>query len=120
MPWFGGHYIDQIHIGTLHPWIDFRRKQGRKANTINHGLKVVRQILNLAASEWMDENGLTWLLAAPKVKLLPVTDMRKPYPLSVSEALLNLIGHYRNSDWCPGAESDWSALGTDTRIFSRI
>ena len=85
MPWYGGHYIDQIHIGTLQPWIDFRRKQGRKANTINHGLKVVRQILNLAASEWMDENGLTWLLTAPKVKLLPVTDMRKPYPLSWEE-----------------------------------
>jgi integrase len=85
MPWIGDHYIDKIHVGTLQPWIDFRRKQGRKASTINHGLKVVRRILNLAALEWIDENGLTWLLVAPKIKLLPVTDMRKPYPLSWEE-----------------------------------
>src|SRR6188474_2245434 len=37
--------------------------------TINHGLQVVRRILNLASGEWMDERGLTWLLAPPKVKL---------------------------------------------------
>jgi integrase len=85
MPMIGDLYLDQIHNGTLQPWIDYRRKQGRKANTINHGLKVVRHILNLAASEWIDENGLTWLLVAPKVKLLPVTDMRKPYPLNWEE-----------------------------------
>jgi hypothetical protein len=36
---------------------------------INHGLKVVRRILNLAQSEWLNENGLTWLAAAPKIKL---------------------------------------------------
>ncbi|MCP4876755.1 MAG: site-specific integrase, partial [Gammaproteobacteria bacterium] len=26
MPWIGDHYIDKIHIGTLQPWIDCRRK----------------------------------------------------------------------------------------------
>lgn len=48
-------------------------------------MKVVRHILNLAATEWIDENGLTWLQAAPKIKLLPEPDLRKPYPLSWDE-----------------------------------
>jgi integrase len=45
----------------------------------------VRHILNLAASEWRDEQGLTWLEYAPKIKLLKVTDGRPPYPLSREE-----------------------------------
>lgn len=45
----------------------------------------MRHILNLAASEWMDEYGLTWLLTAPKIKLLSEPDLRKPYPLSWEE-----------------------------------
>jgi integrase len=53
--------------------------------TINHDLKVIRRILNLAASEWLDEFGLTWLLTAPKIKLLPEPDLRKPYPLTWDE-----------------------------------
>lgn len=44
--------------------------------TINIGLQIVRRILNLAASEWMDEYGLTWL---------PEPDKQKPYPLSWEE-----------------------------------
>ena len=46
---------------------------------------MVRHILNLAASEWLDKNNLTWLYTPPKIKLLPVTDARKPYPLSWAE-----------------------------------
>ena len=40
------------------PAVDRKRRQrGRSRGTINHGLKVVRRILNLAASEWSDEQG---------------------------------------------------------------
>jgi integrase len=46
---------------------------------------VVRRILNLAASEWMDERGLTWIQAPAKIKLLPNHDKRTPYPLSWGE-----------------------------------
>jgi len=42
-------------------------------------------MLNLAASEWFDENGQTWLQAAPKIKLLSEKDKREPYPLSWEE-----------------------------------
>ena len=58
-------------MGTLQPWIDAAATRRACAiGTINHGLQVVRRILNLAAGEWMDEQGLTWLQAAPKIKLL--------------------------------------------------
>ena len=63
--------LHKIHRGTLQPWIDRKRRSGAAVGTINHGLQIVRRILNLAASEWVDEQGLTWLHAAPKIKLLP-------------------------------------------------
>ena len=85
LPWIGSVPLNRIHIGTMQPWIEHRRKEGVATGTINHGLKVVRRILNLAQSEWLDENGLTWLAAAPKIKLLPDTSKRQPYPLNWDE-----------------------------------
>jgi integrase len=41
--------------------------------------------LNLAATEWIDEYGLSWLQSTPKIKLLPEFDLRKPYPLNWDE-----------------------------------
>lgn len=66
----------------LQPRIDQRRREGKAVGTINHGLKIVRRILNLAASEWVDEQGLTWISAAPKIKLVPDHHKRPPYPLT--------------------------------------
>lgn len=77
--------LEAIHMGTLQSFIEDRKKAGLKTRTINHGLKVVRRILNLAASEWVDEFGLTWLVNTPKIKLLPEHDLRKPYPLNWDE-----------------------------------
>ncbi len=85
MPWIGREPVDRIHLGTLQPWIEHRRCEGRTTGTINHGLKIVRRVLNLAASEWVDDQGLTWLSAAPKIKLLPDLHKRSPYPLSWEE-----------------------------------
>jgi hypothetical protein len=83
--YIGNMTLESIHIGSLQAFIDRRRKEGVKTRTINHGLKIVRRILNLATNEWMDEYGLTWLANAPKIKLLPEHDLRKPYPLSWDE-----------------------------------
>ena len=85
MPWVGQVSLDRLHRGTLDPWVAHRQRDGAAAGTINHGLKVVRRILNLAATEWMDEHGLTWVQAAPKIKLLPDREKRRPYPLSWDE-----------------------------------
>jgi integrase len=77
--------LDKINMGYLQPFIDLRRKQGVKTRTINKALQVVRHLVNLASGEWVDEFNLTWLAAAPKIKLLPETDKRKAYPLNWEE-----------------------------------
>ncbi len=85
MPWIGAVHIDKLHMGVLQPWIADRRRDDIAAGTINNGLQIVRRILNLAAGEWMDDQGLTWLHAAPKIKLIPNPVRRQPYPLSWDE-----------------------------------
>jgi integrase len=61
-----------------------------KRGQIWHIEKQVLGQRNIAATEWIDENGLTWLLVAPKIKLLQVKDARAPSPLSWSEQSLLL------------------------------
>ncbi|MBU6379320.1 MAG: site-specific integrase [Gammaproteobacteria bacterium] len=85
MPFVGEVPLDRLHMGTMQPWIAHKRQQGRKVGTINNGLQVVRRIVNLAAAEWVDEQGLTWLQSPAKIKLLPVSERRQPYPLSWGE-----------------------------------
>ncbi len=85
MPWIGEVPLDRLHMGILQPWIDHRREQEIAVGTINHGLQLVRCILNLAAGEWVDEHGLTWLHAAPKIKMLPNVNKRQPYPIDWDE-----------------------------------
>ncbi len=46
-----------------------RKEQGVKNRTINHAIQTVRHILNLAAGEWFDENGKTWLEHAPRIQI---------------------------------------------------
>ncbi len=85
LPWIGQATLDRLHRGSLEPWIEHRRKEGVAIGTINHGLKIVRRIINLAATEWVDEYGLSWLALAPKIRLLPDIYKRQPYPLSWDE-----------------------------------
>ena len=82
MPWIGGLPLEKMHRGLLDAWVDARERDNVSAGTINHGIKIVRRIMNLAASEWVDENGLTWIASAPKLKLLADRNKRQPYPLS--------------------------------------
>jgi integrase len=84
-PFIGDLFLESIHMGTLQRYIDARKESGVKNRTINYGFQVVRRILNLASTDWMDELGLTWLLVSPKIKLLSQLDSRKPYPLNWEE-----------------------------------
>ena len=84
-PFIGSLPLRKVHIGALQEFIASRRQDGVKTKSINHALAVVRRIVNLAASEWFDEQGLSWLEAAPKIKLLQVTDSRSPYPINFDE-----------------------------------
>jgi integrase len=81
----GALELKQVHMGSLQGFIAQRRRDGVKTKTLNLALGVVRRVLNLAASEWMDERGKTWLETAPKIKLFPVKDARSPYPLTREE-----------------------------------
>jgi integrase len=85
LPWIGNVQLDKLHIGTLQPWIAERRRSGVSVGTINHGLQIVRRIMNLAAGEWIYEQGLTWLQSAPRIKLFPNREKRPPYPLTWEE-----------------------------------
>ena len=82
--YIGDLSIDSIHQGCLTQYVETRRKEV-KTRTVNYGLQVVRHILNLAASEWVDEQGLTWLITAPKIRLLTEIDKLPPYPISWEE-----------------------------------
>ena len=85
VPFIGSLPLDSVHMGTLKPFIEARRQRGLKTKSINLALGVARHILNLAASEWLDERNLTWLQSPPRIKLLKVDDARQPYPLSWEE-----------------------------------
>ncbi len=96
VPVIGSVALDRIHMGSMQSWLAGRRRDNVATGTINHGLQLVRRILNLAAGEWVDEHGLTWLHAPPKIKLLPNTSKRKPYPLNWDEQtrLFRLLPSY--------------------------
>jgi len=84
-PYIGDLQLEAVHMGSLHLFMRDRRKQGRRNRTVNSALQVVRRILNLAAGEWIDEHGMTWLSRPPKIKLLRESDKKPPYPLSWDE-----------------------------------
>jgi integrase len=84
-PFIGSLPLEAVHMGSLAPFIEARRAEGRSKRTINYALQTVRHLLNLAAGEWMDEFGMTWLAHAPKIKLLREDDKKEPYPLSWQE-----------------------------------
>ncbi|WP_349743190.1 tyrosine-type recombinase/integrase [Roseateles cavernae] len=83
MPTIGELLLPHVHDGSLAPYIAKRQADGRANKTINLALGVVRRILNLAATSWRDENGITWLQQAPHLTLLPlVGHQREPQPIS--------------------------------------
>lgn len=84
-PYIGDLPLENVHMGTLELFISDRKKKGIKAKSINLALSVVRRILNLAARLWRDENGITWIGTTPLIQMLPLSDVRKPYPLSWEE-----------------------------------
>lgn len=89
-PFIGDMFLDQLHDGTLAAFKKHREREGRKNKTINLALEVVRRVLNLSARSWRDEFGHTWLETAPMITMLPLSDARKPYPLSWDEQSLLL------------------------------
>ncbi len=84
-PYLGTLPLEAVHMGSLQSFIQAWKAQGRKKRTINYALQTVRRILNLAAGEWLDERGISWLAHVPKIKMLREDDRKAPYPLSWEE-----------------------------------
>ncbi len=85
IPFIGHLPLSSIHNLSLQPYINSRKKDKVKNRTLNYGLQIIRRILNLATHEWRDENGLSWLATAPKIRLFSELDKRLPYPLNREE-----------------------------------
>jgi integrase len=84
-PWIGHLRIDQVHQGTIQPYIEHRQSQGIKSGTVNRELSVVRRILTLASRVWRDLDNQPWLPTAPLLRLQNWRDAAKPYPLNIEE-----------------------------------
>ena len=89
--WIGDLPLTDVHSGTLEPFVQHCIGRRLKNKTINSYLSVVRRVLNLAASSWRDESGLTWIANPPKLEMRDTRDSRPPQPISWGEqaALLN-------------------------------
>lgn len=72
-------------MSSLRQFVEDRKKEGVKNRTVNYTLQVIRHLLKQATDDWLDKEGKGWLLKAPKIKLLPQQDSRKPYPISWEE-----------------------------------
>lgn len=75
----------QVHDGTLEPFISARIAAGACATTINRSLEVVRTILHRAARSYRDENGRPWLDALPPLITMLPECRRPPYPITWEE-----------------------------------
>lgn len=94
MPFIGKLPLEQIHQGTIDPYILKRREDGVKSGTVGRELAVVRRILILASRLWRDQEGRPWLAGAPPLLRFPDwNDKRKPYALDADEQkrLLELL-----------------------------
>lgn len=74
--------VHRDHPGVVRFVAD--RQKYVKNSTINHTLKVMRNILNDAARVWRDEDGNPWLGTPPLIRMLS-TEPTKGYPLSLGE-----------------------------------
>ena len=89
MPFIGNLLLKQVHLGSLQPFIDERKKAGIKSSTVNRTLSVVRSVLRKAASAWRDDNGHPWLASVPEITKQKWADDRKAYPINrIQEELL--------------------------------
>jgi integrase len=84
-PWIGHLRIDQVHQGTLQPYIEHRQQLGVKSGTVNRELSVVRRILTLASRVWRDLENKPWLSTAPLIRSPNWGDTAHPYPLNIEE-----------------------------------
>jgi hypothetical protein len=87
LPFIGELPLEQIHDGTLKPFIDHELKRDLAPKSVNNALVVITAILNRAARVWRHDDGRPWLRQAPpKITRLSTKGRQaKAYPLSWNE-----------------------------------
>lgn len=100
-PFIGHLTLEQIHDGTLRPFIDKELDRGLAPKTINNVITIVATTLNRAARVWRDDEGRPWLRQAPPLlsRLSTKGKTAKPYPLSWEEQdrLFNNLANHLSS-----------------------
>lgn len=86
-PFIGDKMLEQVHDGTLKPFIDHELERGLSPKSINNVIGVVSAVLNRAARVWRGEDGRPWLCQAPPrlTRLSLKGKQAKAYPLSWDE-----------------------------------
>jgi integrase len=84
-PYIGHLEPQQVHDGTLAPFISARISAGACATTINRSLEVVRTILHRAARSYRDDDGHPWLDALPPLITMLLECRRPPYSITWEE-----------------------------------
>jgi len=87
LPFIGQLTLEQIHDGTLKPFIDHEKARGLAPKSINNVIVMIAAILNRAARMWRHEDGRPWLRQAPPklTRLSTKGAQAKAYPLSWDE-----------------------------------
>ncbi len=83
-PFIGCAMLEQVHDGSLKPFIDHEKARGIAPKSVNNALGVVSAVLNRAARVWRNEDGTPWLAQAPPriTRLSLVGAQAQSYPLS--------------------------------------
>ena len=85
--YIGERPLEQVHDGTLKPFVDERLRLGKAPKSINNAIGTVSAVLNRAARVWRNQEGVPWLRQAPpRLSRLSLKGrQKKPYPLSWEE-----------------------------------
>jgi len=132
-PYLADKPLGVIDFDVITCFVDKLKSEGKKGNTINGYLALLRLILRKAEREWKRDSGLFWLNRAPYIPLEKVTDARVPYPISWAEqrllmpylpphlgqmVLFVLNTGLRNSEACSLRWNYYQTIeGTDVRVF---
>ncbi|MES9914093.1 MAG: site-specific integrase [Candidatus Sedimenticola sp. 4PFRAG1] len=87
LPFIGELTLEQIHDGTLKPFVDHETKRGLAPKSINNVITIITAVLNRAARVWRTEEGIPWLCQVPpRLSRLPIKGKQaRAYTLSWDE-----------------------------------
>jgi integrase len=87
LPFIGDLPLEQVHEGTIRPFVQHELGRGVAPKSINNGIGLASTVLNRAARIWRNDDGTPWLKYAPAKlsKLSTKGKQAKPYPLSWKE-----------------------------------